>query len=61
MIEGHENPDSNVIKAKDVPKLQPYFKMLKLGVPMEAVKLKMTRENVDAFLLDDPDAVIKAD
>ena len=44
------------LKVKDVAELQPYFKMLRLGVPGEAVKLKMSRENLNPALLDMPDA-----
>ena len=40
------------LRIKDMPELQTYLKMLKMGVPHEAVKLKMARENVDATLLD---------
>ena len=43
------------LRIKDMPELQTYFKMLKMGVPHEAVKLKMARENVDVSLLDRPE------
>ena len=43
------------LRIRDAPELQTYFKMLKMGVPHEAVKLKMARENIDASLLDRPD------
>ena len=36
--------------------MQPFFKMLRLGVPMDAVKLKMSRENLNPNLLDIPDS-----
>lgn len=44
-------------KAKDDPVLQPFFKMLKLGVPRGAVEVKMKEKGVDPVHLDlDPDA-----
>ena len=46
----HDNQD-NMMKAKDAPELEPYFKMLKLGVPMGAVQQKMAREGLDPSLL----------
>ena len=33
-----------------------YFKMLKMGVPMQAVKNKMKAEGLDDSVLDNPDA-----
>lgn len=46
-----------VIKVRDVPHLQAYFKMLKMGVPAEAVKQKMARDgHQNPALLDDPEA-----
>ena len=52
------NPEETVekLKVKDAPELQPYFKMLRLGVPAEAVKLKMSREGLNPSFLDMPDA-----
>ena len=46
----------SIMKVKDVPELAQYFKMLRLGVPPNAVKLKMSRENINPDLLDDPEA-----
>ena len=48
--------NDEALKVKDAPELQPFFKMLRLGVPMEAVKLKMSREDLNPDLLDIPDA-----
>ena len=50
-----EEVENDRLRIKDAPELQTYFKMLKMGVPHEAVKLKMARENIDASLLDRPD------
>ena len=50
-----EEVEADRLRIKDAPQLQTYFKMLKMGVPHEAVKLKMARENIDASLLDRPD------
>ena len=33
-----------------------YFKMLKMGVPLQAVKNKMKGEGLDDSVLDNPDA-----
>ena len=43
-------------KMRDLPQLEVYFKMLRLGVPPQAVKLKMSREGFDPELIDDPEA-----
>merc|ERR1712062_389741 len=43
-----EEVEADRLRIKDAPQLQTYFKMLKMGVPHEAVKLKMARENIDA-------------
>lgn len=51
-----EIDSSSKLKVKNVPQLEPYFKMIKMGVPLEAVKLKMARENFNPDLLDDPEA-----
>lgn len=47
---------NTTLKVKDAPEMQPFFKMLRLGVPMDAVKLKMSRENLNPKLLDIPDS-----
>ena len=46
-----EEKDSvnEALKVKDAPELQPFFKMLRMGVPVEAVKLKMSRELTVSF------------
>jgi hypothetical protein len=42
------------LKLSDHPQLSNYFKMIRLGVPAAAVKLKMTREGFEPGLLDCP-------
>ena len=51
-----EEVAKSITKVKDIPKMAEYFKMLRLGVPPNAVKLKMSRENINPDLLDDPEA-----
>ncbi|CAL4124167.1 unnamed protein product, partial [Meganyctiphanes norvegica] len=46
---------STIPISKD-PRYAPYFKMLSVGVPAQAVKLKMNAEGLDPDLLDNPDA-----
>ncbi|KAK8726555.1 hypothetical protein OTU49_010307 [Cherax quadricarinatus] len=38
------------------PRYIQYFRMLKMGVPAPAIKMKMSNEGVDPCLLDDPNA-----
>jgi len=38
------------------PRYARFFKMVKMGVPEPAVKVKMTAEGIDPDILDDPDA-----
>jgi Subunit CCDC53 of WASH complex len=42
------------LKLSDHPQLANFFKMLRLGVPAQAVKLKMSREGFEPGLLDLP-------
>ena len=41
---------------KDDPEFAPFFKMLKNGVPLQAVKNKMFAAGLDSSVLDSPDA-----
>ena len=41
-----------VVPLKDHPKYAKYFKMLKVGLPKEAVKAKMQQEGVDPSIID---------
>ena len=50
------NGEAAFSKVRDLPQLEVYFKMLRLGVPPQAVKLKMSREGFDPELVDDPEA-----
>ncbi len=50
------NEFDGVKKVRDLPQLEVYFKMLRLGVPLQAVKLKMSREGFDPELMEDPEA-----
>jgi WASH complex subunit CCDC53 len=46
------------ILAKDHPGYAPFFKMLRVGVPLPVVAGKVTAAGLDASLLDNPDAII---
>lgn len=39
---------------KDDPKYQKYFKMLKMGIPIDAIKHKMICDNLDPNIIDNP-------
>jgi hypothetical protein len=46
---------------KDDPKYSKYFKMLKMGLPKEAAKHAMVRDQLDPSILDlDPDKSLKS-
>jgi hypothetical protein len=50
-------PPAPVVKLKDDPLYGKYFKMLKVGSPLGACKLKMQADGVDPSILDlDPDS-----
>jgi len=46
---------------KDHPAYAPFFKMLKVGVPLPVVSGKMSAAGLDPSLLDTPDAPAPAD
>nr|CAH7716413.1 unnamed protein product [Callosobruchus chinensis] len=46
------NVEPEGIKAKDDPRYSKFFKMLHVGVPEPAVKLKMRNEGVDPNILE---------
>ena len=54
--EKNDGADDDALKVKDAPELQPFFKMLRMGVPLEAVKLKMSLSALNPDLLDMPEA-----
>ena len=45
-----------VKKVSEDERFAKYFKMLKMGVPLQAVKNKMKGEGLDDSVLDNPDA-----
>ena len=45
----------NAVLVRQDPRYARYFRMLDMGVPAPAVKMKMTSEGVDPDLLDKPD------
>merc|ERR1711997_154517 len=53
--EKNDGVDDDALKVKDAPELQPFFKMLRMGVPLEAVKLKMSLSGLNPDLLDMPE------
>eukprot|EP00249_Psilotum_nudum_P009662 c22075_g1_i2 orf=99-647(+) len=46
------------IMIKDDPRFSRFFRMLRFGVPMQAVKMQMSMEGFDPSFLDNPDAVM---
>ncbi|KAL4176693.1 hypothetical protein KRP22_001634 [Phytophthora ramorum] len=46
---------------KDHEKFAKFFKLLKMGMPMDHVKLKVTSEGLDANLLETPDKLVDED
>jgi WASH complex subunit CCDC53 len=48
-------PTSNVLLVKDDKRLEKYFKLLRMRVPVEQIKLNMTREGFDASLIERPE------
>lgn len=58
-ISKQEYNNINLIRICDDSLYKKYFKMLKVGVPLPAVKVKMGAEGLDSSLLDDPDSMIE--
>ncbi|XP_076046673.1 coiled-coil domain containing 53 [Oratosquilla oratoria] len=50
---------SGMTVSKD-PQYERFFKMVRMGVPVPAVKMKMTTEGLNPDLLDTPDALLPA-
>ena len=46
------------MKANEHPDYLPFFKMLKVGVPMPVVQMKCSAAGLDGSLLENPDAVV---
>jgi len=51
---------SNVLLNKDAPQYSNYFKMLRLGIPLPQIKMKMKNDGVDPDVLNAPDAPVDA-
>merc|ERR1719197_2261241 len=51
-----EQETEEVMTCADDPELAPFYKMLRVGVPKQAVRNKMRRAGYDDSLLDTPDA-----
>ncbi|KUF99723.1 C-factor [Phytophthora nicotianae] len=49
------------VPVKDHEKFAKFFKLLKMGMPMEHVKLKASSEGLDANLLETPDKLVDED
>uniref|UniRef100_A0A7E4VUF7 WASH_WAHD domain-containing protein n=1 Tax=Panagrellus redivivus TaxID=6233 RepID=A0A7E4VUF7_PANRE len=52
--------ESNTMKISEHPDFVKYFKMLKLGIPEAAVRIKMSSEGVDPDILANPNAPVPA-
>ncbi|TMW66743.1 hypothetical protein Poli38472_014055 [Pythium oligandrum] len=55
---GAAAPPGGGILVKDDEKYAKFFKLTKMGMPAEQVKLKMSAEGLDPNLLDTPDAIM---
>eukprot|EP01006_Ploeotia_vitrea_P019370 TRINITY_DN51555_c0_g1_i2.p1 TRINITY_DN51555_c0_g1~~TRINITY_DN51555_c0_g1_i2.p1 ORF type:complete len:221 (-),score=62.98 TRINITY_DN51555_c0_g1_i2:454-1071(-) len=53
---GPPPPAAGGVLCKDDPKLEPFFKMLRFGVPVPAIKIKVQQAGLDPDLIDTPDA-----
>ena len=51
-------PGMAVNTYRNHPDFQKFFKMIKLGIPIQAVKNKMTLLNLDPSIIDKPDTII---
>ncbi|XP_030763607.1 WASH complex subunit 3 [Sitophilus oryzae] len=57
ITENQSEVTTDAIKICDDPRFAKFFKLLHVGVPAQAVKLKMQTEGLDPTLLDNPDAL----
>lgn len=55
------NEDPSTIAISKHPNFRKYFKMIEMGIPVAAAKIKMTNDGVDPALLDTPDLRIPND
>ena len=58
-INNKDDDRSNLIRICDDSLYKKYFKMLKVGVPLPAVKVKMGAEGLNGSLLDNPDLLME--
>jgi diaphanous 1 len=49
-----------MVRAKDHPDYQKFFKLVKLGVPGPVIAAKMRAEELDDSTLDNPDMLVPA-
>lgn len=54
-----ETANTNLIKISESSAYKKYFKMLKFGIPVQAVKLKMSSEGMDSNLLDNSELLVE--
>lgn len=60
--DGNEiKPESQGTPVAEHEKFAKFFKLLKMGMPIDHVKLKASAEGLDASLLDKPDTLVDAD
>ncbi|GMT14431.1 hypothetical protein PFISCL1PPCAC_5728 [Pristionchus fissidentatus] len=59
-IKVEEDKKHDGMMMKDDPRYSKYFKMVKMGIQEEAVRLKMSSEGVDPSILNNPNAVSDA-
>ncbi|ETV96553.1 hypothetical protein, variant [Aphanomyces invadans] len=52
---------SDMVAAKDHPTYAKYFKLMKMGMPMVQIQLKVSSEGLDPAILDTPDALLPED
>ncbi|KAF5302297.1 hypothetical protein FQA39_LY10336 [Lamprigera yunnana] len=53
-----EEETEHLTQATEDPRFTKFFKMLQFGVPLQAVKNKMTSEGLDSSILDKPNNVV---
>ncbi|DAZ93948.1 TPA: hypothetical protein N0F65_001083 [Lagenidium giganteum] len=62
-VDGNEIKDEVAVESKGIPvkdhdKYAKFFKLMKMGMPLEHIKLKVSAEGLDATLLDTPDELL---
>lgn len=60
-VDGAPATQAKGTPVKDHEKFAKFFRLLKMGMPMEHVKLKASSEGLDANLLETPDKLVGAD